>query len=180
MKNQPRRYCAGEKYIGGCKDNYHRKYEKCLNGPVEVVVNRYYCKNKACAVCNNDTRATAWREGAMCAELPQGFSIVFNIRNPSLPPTTRIVSKHCPAGRVYDENLEFCREAYSTSAEDDLSKEFLVVLWLRMRLVSCNISTLQRFMKKVLTENFYIMPTQVSTLHFHQQNRADNMVATFR
>ena len=180
MENQPRRYCAGEKYIGGCNDTSHRKYEDCLNGPVEVVVNRYYFKNKACAVCNKDTRATGWSRGAVCSELPQGFSIVFNVRNPGLPPTTRIVSKHCPRDTVYDENLEFCRQAYITSAKDNLSNEFLVVLWLRMSLLVHNISTFKQFMKKALTGNFYLTPTQISALNFHLQDRADYMVATFR
>ena len=91
---------------------------------MEVVNNWYYFKNKACAVCKIDTRATAWRKGAICAELPQGFSIVFNVRNPGLPPTSRIVSKHCPPGTKYDENLEFRRQAYITSAEDNFQTSF--------------------------------------------------------
>ena len=180
MENQPRRYCVGEKYIGGCNETSHVKYEDCLSGPVQVVVNRYYFKNKACAVCNNHTGAIGWGFSSPCVELPQGFSIVFKVGNPDSPPTTRIVSKHCPYGTVYDENLEFCREAHITSAEDNLSNEFLVVLWLRMRSVTYNISNSQRFMKKALTENFYLMPTQISELNFHQQDRADYMVATFR
>ena len=56
IENQPRRYCVGEKYIGGCNDTSHRQCEECLNGPAELAVNIYhYFKNKACAVCNKDS-----------------------------------------------------------------------------------------------------------------------------
>ena len=81
---------------------------------------------------------------------------------------------------MYDENLEFCREAFITSAVDNLSSVFLVVLWLRMNLLVHNVSTFKHFMKKALTENFYLMPAQISTLNFHQQDHGYFMAATFR
>ena len=49
-----------------------------------------------------------------------------------------------------------------------------------MRSVTYSISTLQRFMTKALIEKFYLIPTQISMLNFHQQDHASYIVATFR
>ena len=185
-ENQQRRYCVGqEKYISGCSDVSHYSYKDCLNGPIEVVVDsvsKNYFKNKACAACNGQAEARFWSMAYVCASLPEGFSIVMNIRSPDTTATSRIVEERCPEGKVFDKILEFCRLGYETSGDDILPNEFLIIFWFWLRPpVLFNIFELRYPLRTALTTNFNLMPSQISSMKFHNQDINGNyIVTTFR
>ena len=137
----PRRYCAGEKYKDSCKDSSHAAFNNCSNGPVETIGNQFtgYFKNEACALCNGETHISSsggQRSSQACGGLiglPQGLSIVFNTDSNTNGESSvsRVVTRDCPPGLVYDDNLEYCREGLVTNADDTLSDVFLIVLWFK-------------------------------------------------
>ncbi len=182
--HQPRRYCAGENYIDNCTDTKHIDYNKCINGPVEVVSDfrRKYYKNQACGSCNGLSGLTHWPPPGLCGSIGVGFSLVFNLREPRAKPSTTVLLKFCPKGTVFDKNLEFCRKGYIAPPESELSNEFLIVLWFEEFSIKTELnSTLASNLKSALTANFSLSPNDVSAITFHNQDRWNSfIVATLR
>ncbi len=182
--DQPRRYCAGENYIDNCTDTKHIENNKCIHGPVEVVsgYRRKYYKNHACGSCNGEPGLTRWGITGVCGLIPEGFSLVFNVRQPRAKPSTTVVSKFCPKGTVFDKNLELCRKGYIAPPESELSNEFLIVLWFEKFSIKTELnSTLASNLKSALTANFSLLPNDVSAITFHSQDiRNFFIVATLR
>ena len=209
-KSFPRRYCAGEKYKDSCKDSSHAAFNNCSNGPVETVVGLFtenYFKNKACALCNGETHISSSRGRrlirlrVLSGELPQGLSIVFttNSNKNGEPSVSRVVKNYCPAGLVYDDNLEYCREGLVTHADDTLSDVFLIALWFKpssikipsfnpfIRFISKsggskpNINNITASLKSALVKKFSLQSKQVTAVKLHRQNiQSTFLVATFR
>lgn len=189
--DQPRRYCAGKNFIHNCTNTTHIDNKKCLNGPVQVVRGRNekkYYKNKACSSCNGQPGLTAWEKDTSDilfhseAPFPEGFNLVYKLREPPGMPITTVTRIGCPKGTVFDNILEFCRKGYKVSSKSTLFNEFLIALWLGK-------STIQRYMTSTLVDNlklalilnFSILANQVSEITFHKQdNRNEFVVVTFR
>ena len=188
-KGQPRRYCYGRNYIDNCSSTNDTSYKACVEGPVEVVTSSKFVffKNTECAICNGYPNLNGWRISAVCspAERSEGFSIVFKLRNAGGPKTT-VVSKSCPHGTVYDTTLKFCREGYIISSSVQLTNEFLILLWLKQRNDSREISSkldddFKSALSLALSFQFSLLLNQISIITFHQQYRANEyFVATFR
>ena len=194
-KNQPKRYCIDEeKYRDSCDNLSHSSYKDCVNGPVEIVgdYSNNYFKNKGCAACNGKPKINSWafrRSNEGCGAqglVPRSFSFIFNIRSTDTAPSRgKIVQSSCPLFTVYDELLEFCREAHVISAKNVLSNQFLVLLWLRPRSLGMTyiLPTLRDRFKTALMAKFNLMPSQISAINFHNQdkNKPHSLtVATFR
>ena len=128
---------------------------------------------------------------------PQGFSVVFTTDAGSSTTVSRVVEEHCPIGLVYDARLEYCREGLVTSADDTLSDEFLVALWLQPGSIELSFSALGRrvmvqgessvnkniskHLRSALVKNFGLRSSQITALRFHgQDSRNTYLVATFR
>jgi hypothetical protein len=187
-KGQPRRYFYGRNYIDNCSSTNDNSYKACVEGPVEVVTSSKFVffKNTECAICNGYPNLNGWRISALCSpKVSEEFSIVFKSRNAGSPKTT-VVSKLCPHGTVYDTTLKFCREGYIISSSGQLTNEFLILLWLKQRNDSREISSkldddFKSALSLALSFQFSLLLNQISIITFHQQYRANEyFVATFR
>lgn len=183
-EGQPRRYCAGRNYISNCTNTTHVDRSNCLNGGINAVMGKWkrYYKNEACASCNGQPGLTTWLVENICGYLPEGFSLVFNLREPGGKPRTSVVTTFCPYGTVFDTNLQFCRKGYIVTPDDKLSNQFLVVLWFQKSSIKTNLnSTLANNLKSALLGNFSLSADEISALAFHKQDLLGNyIVATFR
>ena len=184
---QPRRFCFGRNYIDSCNSTDSRLQRNCVNGPVEVVTSTtssyIYFKNHACALCHGHRAAIDWKTAQVCDPVtPEGFSVVFQLQDNK--PTTNVVRAHCPPGTVYDPDLKFCREGYITASSDELSDEFLILLWFKQpedRAGSRLNSTLKIDFKSALSFHYSLVDSQISRMTLHNQDVTnDLLVASFR
>ena len=183
---QPSRSCYGRNYIDNCSLTNDTSYKACVKGPVGIVNSRKSAlglrfKNTACAKCNGYPGLTEIYTAGGCV-LPKSetFSLVFNIKNTGKKVTTStVVFKGCPRGTVYDTNLKFCREGYVVFSSGRLINEFLLLLWLKQPEIKLIIQG--SYLKLALTSQFFLQPSQISTVTMHRQYSSnDYVVATFR
>ena len=183
---QPSRSCYGRNYIDNCSLTNDTSYKACVKGPVGIVNSRKSAlglrfKNTACAKCNGYPGLTEIYTAGGCV-LPKSetFSLVFNIKNTGKKVTTStVVFKGCPRGTVYDTNLKFCREGYVVFSSGRLINEFLLLLWLKQPEIKLIIQG--SYLKLALTSQFFLQPSQISTVTMHRQYSSnDYVVATCR
>ena len=185
---QPWRFCFGRNFKNKCSSTNHSLYKACVEGPVEVVGAEYYFKNRACAECNGWHNIDYYAISQICGgpappgPVPEGFSIVFNLRKASEIST---VTGICPVGTVYDTTLKFCREGYIISSSGKLTNQFLILLWFKLSRGWIAIdSTVEYNFKSALICRFSLQDNQISKIIFHLQNHEppphDFVVATFR
>ena len=185
---QPLRFCFGRNFKNKCSSTNHSLYKACVEGPVEVVGAEYYFKNRACAECNGWHNIHSYAIRRICrgpeppGPIPEGFSIVFNLRKAS---EISKVTGICPVGTVYDTTLKFCREGYIISSSGKLTNQFLILLWFKLsrRWIAID-STVEYNFKSALICRFSLQDNQISKIIFHMQNHEppphDFVVATFR
>ena len=187
--DHPRRFCFGRNYIANCSFGADsRSIKACVEGSIEVVTStldgKYlYFKNFACAACNGHRGLNEWKTGEVCEPiLPEGFSVVFNIDGKK--PITNVVQRYCPQGSVYDTTLKFCREGHIVSSTDELTDEYLMLLWFSQPSSRHNRrsrSKLENHLKLALTSRFLLLDNQISHMAFHRQDERNNLlVSSFR